>query len=217
MAVQDVSLDFAKEMKTQNLHNLDTDKLIAFRIFGVDSKFIQAIRAEGLNVTDSDKLIAFRIHGVSLEMIRALRSSGHQPDEDKLIAMRISRRNSGMDRANEKRRLRPRGARQTNRVSHSRRFAGVHREDQNAWLLASGTGSTYRHAHSRRDAGIHFGPEIARHERSHDRSNSSACAFTALTERTAQYNKNGNAESGESRGLIPRCTRPRPLFYSYRA
>ena len=89
MAVQDVSLDFAKEMKTQNLHNLDTDKLIAFRIFGVDSKFVQAIRAEGLNVTDSDKLIAFRIHGVSPEMIRALRSSGYQPDEDKLIAMRI--------------------------------------------------------------------------------------------------------------------------------
>jgi len=42
-----VSLDFAKEMKTQNLHNLDTDKLIAFRIFGVDSKFIRPFAPKG--------------------------------------------------------------------------------------------------------------------------------------------------------------------------
>jgi hypothetical protein len=89
MAIQDVSLNFAKEMKNEKLNNLDTDKLIAFRIFGVDSQFIHAIRAEGLNTNDSDKLIAFRIHGVSPEFVRAVRSAGFQPDEDKLIAMRI--------------------------------------------------------------------------------------------------------------------------------
>jgi len=89
MAVQDVSLDFAKEMKTAKLSNLDTDKLIAFRIFGVDTKFIREIRAEGLNTSDSDKLIAFRIHGVSPEMVRSVRAAGYSPDEDELIAMRI--------------------------------------------------------------------------------------------------------------------------------
>jgi len=89
MAVQDVSLDFAKEMKSLGLKNLDTDKLIAFRIFAVDSKFVQAIRAEGLKTNDSDKLVAFRIHGVSPEMIRAVRAAGYQPDEDEFIAMRI--------------------------------------------------------------------------------------------------------------------------------
>jgi len=89
MAVQDVSLDFAKEMKNLKLQNLDTDKLIAFRIFNVDSKFIQAIRAEGLNTNDSDKLIAFRIHGVSPEFVRSVRAGGYTPGEDELIAMRI--------------------------------------------------------------------------------------------------------------------------------
>ena len=89
MAVQDVSLNFAKEMKSLKLRNLDTDKLIAFRIFGVDSGFIQAIRAEGLNTNDSDKLVAFRIHGVTPEMVRAVRAAGYQPDEDEFIAMRI--------------------------------------------------------------------------------------------------------------------------------
>ena len=45
MAVQDVSLEFAKQMKNEHLSDLDADKLIAFRIFRVDSAFIQAICA----------------------------------------------------------------------------------------------------------------------------------------------------------------------------
>ncbi|HLZ13818.1 MAG TPA: hypothetical protein VKP58_14640 [Candidatus Acidoferrum sp.] len=89
MAVQDVSLGFAKEMKNENLSGLDTDKLIAFRIFNVNSQFIKELRAEGLAATDSDKLIAFRIHGVSPEFVRSVRSAGYHPDQDELIAMRI--------------------------------------------------------------------------------------------------------------------------------
>ncbi len=89
MAVMDVSLDFAKQMKSEHLSDLDADKLIAFRIFGVDSAFIHDLRAEGLNISDSDKLVAFRIHGVSPEMVRALHQAGYSPDEDNLIAMRI--------------------------------------------------------------------------------------------------------------------------------
>lgn len=89
MAVQDVSLDFAKQMKGEHLDNLDTDKLIAFRIFGVDSAFIEALRAEGLKISDCDKLVAFRIHGVSPQLVRSLHQMGYSPDEDTLIAMRI--------------------------------------------------------------------------------------------------------------------------------
>lgn len=89
MAVQDVSLDFAKQMKGEHLSGLDADKLIAFRIFGVDVAFIEAIRAEGLNISECDKLVAFRIHGVTALMIRSLHQAGYKPDEDTLIAMRI--------------------------------------------------------------------------------------------------------------------------------
>ncbi len=89
MAVQDVSLEFARQMKSENLTGLDTDKLIAFRIFGVDKAFIDALRAEGLKISDADKLVAFRIHGVSAQMVRSLYQAGYQPDEDTLIAMRI--------------------------------------------------------------------------------------------------------------------------------
>ena len=89
MAVQDVSLEFARQMKGEHLTNLDTGKLIAFRIFNVNSQFIADIRAAGLNVSDSDKLVAFRIHGVTPEMIRSVKEAGYSPDEDNLIAMRI--------------------------------------------------------------------------------------------------------------------------------
>jgi hypothetical protein len=89
MAVQDVSLEFARQMKGEHLTGLDTDKLIAFRIFGVDTKFIDELCASGLKISDSDKLVAFRIHGVSPEMVRTLHAAGYSPDEDTLIAMRI--------------------------------------------------------------------------------------------------------------------------------
>jgi hypothetical protein len=89
MAIQDVSLEFTKQMKNEHLTDLDSDKLIAFRIFSVDSAFIEELRAAGLKISDSDKLVAFRIHGVTPEMIRSLHQAGYSPDEDTLIAMRI--------------------------------------------------------------------------------------------------------------------------------
>jgi hypothetical protein len=89
MAVQDVSLEFARKMKAELLTGLDAEKLIAFRIHGVDSAFIEDVRAAGLKIADSDKLVAFRIHGVTPQMIRVLHQAGYSPDEDTLIAMRI--------------------------------------------------------------------------------------------------------------------------------
>jgi len=89
MAVQDVSLEFARQMKNERLTDLDADKLIAFRIFRVDSAFIAELRAAGLKISDSDKLVAFRIHGVTPQMIRSLHAAGYSPDEDTLVAMRI--------------------------------------------------------------------------------------------------------------------------------
>jgi hypothetical protein len=89
MAVQDVSLEFARQMWNEHLSDLNADKLIAFRIFRVDSAFIKDLRDTGLKISDSDKLVAFRIHGVTPQMIRSLHQAGYSPDEDTLIAMRI--------------------------------------------------------------------------------------------------------------------------------
>lgn len=89
MAIQDVTVEFAREMREEHLTDLDADKLIAFRIFGVDKKFIEELRSSGIKAADSDKLVAFRIHGVTPQMVRSLRDAGYSPDEDTLVAMRI--------------------------------------------------------------------------------------------------------------------------------
>jgi hypothetical protein len=89
MALHDVSLEFARQMKNEKLEDLDADKLVSFRIFNVNAEFIEAIRAAGLKISDSDKLVAFRIHGVTPQMIKTLHDDGYSPDEDTLVAMRI--------------------------------------------------------------------------------------------------------------------------------
>lgn len=89
LALQDVSLEFARQMKNEHLSDLDADKLIAFRIFRVDQTFIEDLRSAGLKISDSDKLVAFRIHGVTPQMVRSLHQAGYSPEQDTLIAMRI--------------------------------------------------------------------------------------------------------------------------------
>ena len=104
MAVQDVSLAFAKEMQNERLQGLDTDKLIAFKIFDVNANCIQELHAAGLKISNSDKLVAFRMHGVTAEMIRFLHQAGYSPDED-CHRHENSWRNSQVDGATEEGRL----------------------------------------------------------------------------------------------------------------
>jgi hypothetical protein len=89
MAVMDVSLAFAREMKNEKLDDLDTKRLVEFRIFNVNADFIEGLRSSGLKISDSQQLVASRIHGVTPEMVRYLRQAGYDPDVDQLVAMRI--------------------------------------------------------------------------------------------------------------------------------
>lgn len=88
-AIHDVSLSFARDMKSQNLEGLDTDKLMAFRIHGVTRKFIEDLKAAGMNERDSDTLVAFRIHAVTPELVRRVREAGYTATSEDLITMRI--------------------------------------------------------------------------------------------------------------------------------
>src|SRR5260370_11963257 len=87
MAILDVSVAYAKEIKSKNLHDLDTDKLIAFRIFNVSSECIDALRKAGLPATDADKLVAFRIPGASPAMVSFLQKAGYHPDQSTLVSI----------------------------------------------------------------------------------------------------------------------------------
>lgn len=89
MAVMDVSLAFARQMKEEKLDDLDAKRLVEFRIFKVNAEFIEALRSAGLKISDSQQLVAFRIHGVTPEMVRYLHQAGYNPDGEQLVAMRI--------------------------------------------------------------------------------------------------------------------------------
>src|SRR5207302_1897336 len=90
MALHDVSLEFAKQMKSENLEDLDTGKLMAFRIHGVSPGFIQKLQSLGYSHPEPDQLIAMRIHNVTPEYIAELRSRGMQDlTVDQLVNFRI--------------------------------------------------------------------------------------------------------------------------------
>ena len=89
MVIHDVSLEFAKAMKAENIDGLDTDKLIAFRIHGVTAAIVREIRKTGLKA-GADQLIALRIHGATPEWIAQMAKNGYSGiDVDELIAFRI--------------------------------------------------------------------------------------------------------------------------------
>jgi hypothetical protein len=89
-ALFDVSLEFARAMKSAAVRGLDSGKLLAFRIHGVTPQFVRDLRAAGLEAADAGKLIAFRIHGVTPEFVKEIHGEGiNLTDEDKLVAFRI--------------------------------------------------------------------------------------------------------------------------------
>lgn len=88
-AMLDVSLGFARDMKNANLKDLDTDKLLAFRIHGVTLDMVQRVRAAGYT-PDSKALIAMRIHGATPEYMDDLKQLGYQGIPlDQLVSFRI--------------------------------------------------------------------------------------------------------------------------------
>lgn len=89
LALNDVSLAFAKEMQALKIDALDLRNLRAFRIHKIDAAYIKAVRAEGLTSATARNLVAFRIHGVTPEFIKAIKAQGFTPDERQLVALRI--------------------------------------------------------------------------------------------------------------------------------
>jgi hypothetical protein len=89
MAVQDVSLEFARAMKNEHLSGLDADKLVAFRIHGVTPEMVRFLRQAGYS-PDEDMLVAMRIHGATPEWMEKLKQRGYDHvDLEQLIAFRI--------------------------------------------------------------------------------------------------------------------------------
>ncbi len=89
MASIDVTVEHARQMKSLNFVDLDTNHLLATRIFSVTAAYVNELRREGLPLKAVGTVIAFRVHGVSLDQVRDFRKRGFDVNEDQLIAFRV--------------------------------------------------------------------------------------------------------------------------------
>lgn len=87
--LQDVGLDFARQMIAFKIAGLTADKLLAMRIHGLEPAYVKDLRSAGAQAADADQLIAFRIHKVTPALVAALHQGGGVPDDSHLVALAI--------------------------------------------------------------------------------------------------------------------------------
>ncbi len=76
MALRDVSLAFASEVKFSGLKDVKVSDLLRLKDHGVDLSFIRAIATIGATNLTADDVVRFRDHGIDGEFVRALKSTG---------------------------------------------------------------------------------------------------------------------------------------------
>jgi hypothetical protein len=88
-ALVNVESRYAQSLQQADIRGINIDNLIALRIFNVDPAYMQSIVALGYEKPDADKLIALKVQGVNAEEVREIRSLGFRPSLDELIQIRI--------------------------------------------------------------------------------------------------------------------------------
>ncbi len=76
MALRDVSLAFASEVKFSGLKDVKLSDLLRLKDHGVDLSFIRALATIGATNLTADDVVRFRDHGIDGEFVRALKSTG---------------------------------------------------------------------------------------------------------------------------------------------
>jgi hypothetical protein len=76
MAVRDVSLQYAAEVKNSGLSDVKIADLLRLQDHGVELDFIRALRVAGYDDLTADDVVRFRDHGIDGPFLRALKTSG---------------------------------------------------------------------------------------------------------------------------------------------
>ena len=88
-AVMDVTSKWVQSMQQAGVRGMKVDNLLALRIFRVDPDYIHSLTSMGYEMPDADKLIALKVQGVNVDEVRQIRGLGYQPTLDELIQIRI--------------------------------------------------------------------------------------------------------------------------------
>lgn len=88
-ALLDVESAWAQSLKDAHVEGMNTDNLIALRIFHIDPEYVSGFSSLGYGIPHADQLIALKVQGVNAEEVREIRGLGFQPSLDDLIQIRI--------------------------------------------------------------------------------------------------------------------------------
>jgi beta-lactamase regulating signal transducer with metallopeptidase domain len=89
-ALFDVSLAFAREIRSLGYGKVTAERLVEFRIHGVSPEFIREVADAGHRNLSAERLVEFRIHGVSPEFIREMADAGYRDlPAERLVEFRI--------------------------------------------------------------------------------------------------------------------------------
>lgn len=89
MALHDVTLSYARDLRALGFDRVTPDQLIALRIHGVAIEFVKAMKSLRYDDLSPDNLVAMRIHGVSAEFAGELKKLGYNCSIDQMVALRI--------------------------------------------------------------------------------------------------------------------------------
>jgi hypothetical protein len=89
MALHDVTLSYARDLRGLGLDRVSSDQLIAMRIHRVAIEYVKAMKSLGYGELSPDNLVAMRIHDVSAEFAGELKTLGFNCSIDQMVAMRI--------------------------------------------------------------------------------------------------------------------------------
>jgi len=79
LALRDVSLAFATEVKSSGLKDVTVSDLLRLKDHGIDGEFVRALRSPGAPVLSADDIIKLHDHGVKPEYVARVQSAGY-PD-----------------------------------------------------------------------------------------------------------------------------------------
>ncbi|HEV7668509.1 MAG TPA: M56 family metallopeptidase [Thermoanaerobaculia bacterium] len=90
MAIQDVSVSFAREIKSLGFRDTTLDQLVQLRIQGVTAEYARALGGLGIADLSAEQLIQLKIQGVSPDWVRGLNTAGYRDlSADQLVQLKI--------------------------------------------------------------------------------------------------------------------------------
>ena len=93
MAVQDISLGFAREVREAGLRDATTDDLKTFKTHGIDIAYIRDLSMLGYTALSSADLVNLKNHGVDISFLRGLKKAGYNMSADDVVTLH----NHGVD------------------------------------------------------------------------------------------------------------------------